>query len=173
MPRYARATEVPVERSRAEIEQTLRRYKASEFHSGWKANAAMIAFRLGQLFIRFVLPLPAPGEKRFTHKKGRYGYEVKRSDPQAHKEWDQEVRQRWRALLLVIKAKLEAVDCGISTVEAEFLANIVMPNDLTLGDWIIEGALPAIRAGAMPHLALPAPPRHGAIADAEFEERKP
>ena len=35
---------------------------------------------------------------------------------------DQACRQRWRALLLVIKAKLEAVTAGISTVETEFLA---------------------------------------------------
>jgi hypothetical protein len=34
-------------------------------------------------------------------------------------------RQRWRALVLVIKAKLEAVEAGISTLESEFLANIV------------------------------------------------
>jgi hypothetical protein len=27
---------------------------------------------------------------------------------------------------------------------------IVLPNDLTIGDWIIEGALLAIRAGAIP-----------------------
>src|SRR3990170_8562984 len=32
-------------------------------------------------------------------------------------------RQRWRALVLVLKAKLEAVASGISTLEAEFLAN--------------------------------------------------
>lgn len=58
-----------------------------------------------------------------------------------------EVRQRWRALLLTVKAKLEAVECGISTLEQEFLAFIVLPNSMTLGDWIMENALPQIRSG--------------------------
>lgn len=168
MPRYASETAVPVERSRAEIEETLRRYGASEFHSGWKSEAAMIAFRLGNLFIRFVLPLPKASERRFTHKKDRWGYEKVRTDRQKLDALDQEVRSRWRALLLVIKAKLEAVECGISTNEQEFLAFIVMPNDLTVGQWIMSEAMPAIRAGQMPQLMLAAP----SVTDAEFEEKR-
>lgn len=170
MPRYAKETVVPVERSRAEIEGCLQRYGASEFHSGWKSDSAFIAFRLGALFIRFVLPLPARSEKRFTQKEDRYGRVQRRTDAAAAKEWDQEIRSRWRALLLVIKAKLEAVECGISSVEQEFLAFIVMPNQLTVGEWFIENALPAIAGGQMPRLMLPAPKRDD-IPDAEFEDK--
>jgi len=168
--RYAKETTVPVERSRADIEETLRRYGATEFHSGWKATAAMIAFRLRDLFIRFVLPLPSKDEDRFRYKKDRSGLKVKRTELQQVKEWDQEIRQRWRALLLVVKAKLEAVECGISTLEQEFLAFIVMPNDLTVGEWLMNDALPQIKAGSMPKL-LPAPPSEpapGEVVDAEF-----
>ena len=39
----------------------------------------------------------------------------------AHGRWEQACRQRWRALALVIKAKLEAIDAEISTFEEEFL----------------------------------------------------
>ena len=42
--------------------------------------------------------------------------------------WEQVCRQRWRALLLIIRAKLEAVASGITTLENEFLANIVLPD---------------------------------------------
>ena len=80
MPRFARETIVPVERSRAEIEETLRRYGASEFHSGWKSEAAMIGFRIRDLFVRFVLPFPKQNERRFTHKKVR-GFEGERLRP--------------------------------------------------------------------------------------------
>lgn len=169
MPRYAAETTVPVERSRAEIEQALMRYGADEFHSGWHTNKAMIAFRLRQLFVRFILPIPERTEKRFTHKKDRWGTQAKRSDLQAEKAWDQEVRQRWRALLLTIKAKLEAVECGISTIEQEFLAFIVLPNQLTVGEWFIDQALPAIRAGRMP-LMLESR-KEDDIIDAEVEPR--
>jgi hypothetical protein len=170
MGHFASETTVPVEKTRAEIETTLMRYGASEFHSGWKEGQAMIAFRLGDLFIRFVLPIPARDDKKFTHKKSRYGNWEKRTDLQAAKVWDQEVRQRWRALHLVIKAKLEAVECAISTIEQEFLAFIVMPNQITVGEWIMSDAIPQIRAGQMPTLMLPSPPPED-VEDAEFTER--
>ena len=38
-----------------------------------------------------------------------------------------------RALLLVIKAKLEAVAAGVSVFEEEFLANIVLPDNTLVG----------------------------------------
>lgn len=174
MPRFARETTVPVERSRAEIEETLRRYNASEFHSGWAQDSSMIAFRIGNLFVRFVLPLPPLSEKRFQWRTVR-GHAKRQTENQAINHREQEIRQRWRALLLVIKAKLEAVECGISTIEEEFLAHIVMPNDVTVGCWLIDQALPQIVAGQMPRLALPAPPpeKSADVIDAEFTEASP
>jgi|HubBroStandDraft_2_1064218.scaffolds.fasta_scaffold13310_2 hypothetical protein len=174
MPRFAAETTVPVERSKAEIEASLIRWGADEFQTGWKESkggsdgAAMIAFRLEGLFIRFVLPIPRRDEKRFTHKKDRYGYEKKLNDNQAFKEWDQEVRSRWRNLLLAIKGKLGAVECGISTIEKEFLAFIVLPNQLTVGEWMVE-SLAQIKAGEMPKLLGFAKDN---IQDAEFEETR-
>lgn len=171
MPRYASDTTVPVERTRAEIEGVLIRYGASEFHTGWQADKAMIAFRLRELFIRFVLPVPRRDEKRFTHKLDKRSRQmVKRTENQAEAAHQQEVRQRWRALLLTVKAKLEAVECGISTLEQEFLAFIVLPNQATLGDWIMENALPQIRSGQMPLLLTGPKPEQ--VIDAEFTERK-
>lgn len=157
MPRYASETSVPVERSRAEIEETLRRYGATEFHSGWKAEAAMIGFRIKTLFVRFVLPFPNKTDRKFTHKKVR-GYDQKMSELQQHRAYEQELRSRWRAMLLVIKAKLEAVECGISSIEQEFLAFIVMPNQSTIGEWFMDQIMPQIVAtGQMPRLMLEAP----------------
>jgi hypothetical protein len=42
---------------------------------------------------------------------------------------DQARKQRWRALLLCIKAKLEAVASNIETFEEAFLAHVVMPDN--------------------------------------------
>lgn len=167
MPRYAADTAVTVERSRAEIEAVLVRYKASAFSSGWQPGRAMIGFILNGLHIRFLLPIPDRTEKRFWWKTVR-GYPKKLSEQQAEKAWDQEVRQRWRALCLVVKAKLEAVECGISTLESEFLANIVLPNDQQLGEWVMEHAMTSIRNGSMPQLMLPGRREDGPIQDAEI-----
>uniref|UniRef100_A0A6M3L2P3 Uncharacterized protein n=1 Tax=viral metagenome TaxID=1070528 RepID=A0A6M3L2P3_9ZZZZ len=127
MSRYAQNTSVPVERSRAEIESILQRYGASQFVSGWSMEGepkATIQFRLGTRVIRFLLPLPDPKSEEFTRTPARRN---RRSPAEAQAAWEQACRQRWRALALAIKAKLEAVEAGISEFESEFLAHIVDP----------------------------------------------
>jgi len=52
-------------------------------------------------------------------------------DPEQAKVFDAEVRRRWRSLALIVKAKLVAVDDGISTAEREFLAD-TMVGDFTV-----------------------------------------
>ena len=44
-------------------------------------------------------------------------------------------RQRWRALAMVIQAKLEAVSAGITTLEDEFLAWTVLADGRTVAEW--------------------------------------
>jgi hypothetical protein len=154
--RYAEQTKVSTEQSRNEIERTLRRYGASQFAYGWQGDAAMVGFEMHNRHIRFVLPLPDRNDREFT----RTPYRGNARTPQAAEAaWEQACRQRWRALLLCIKAKLEAVHAGITTFDDEFLAHIMLPNGGTVGDWLgpkIEHAyltrqmppmLPSLRGG--------------------------
>jgi len=151
MPTYAASTEVPVSKSKAEIEQILERYGASQFLSGWREGEAMIGFTIENRQIRFILPMPDRDDKRFTHhSRGR------RTGDAAHKAWEQACRQRWRALALVIKAKLEAVESGISILEHEFMANIVMPDGRLVSDHVSPRIAHAYETGEMPPL-LPSP----------------
>lgn len=150
MSRYAANTEVSSEKSRSEIERTLQRYGADQFMYGWQDEAAVVAFRAHDRRIRFILPLPSRTEKRFTHFK-RAGYWTPRTSEAAiQKEYEQAIRQRWRALALVIKAKLEAVESGISEFEDEFLANIMLPDGKTVGEWMRPQVDEAYRIGSMP-----------------------
>lgn len=151
MARYAATTEVPSDRSRSEIERTLRRYGAAAFAYGWEGNHAQVGFKLAGRQIKFILPLPDPDSDEFTlTPTGR-----DRSDKAAEEAYEQAVRQRWRALALVIKAKLEAVEAGISTVEREFLDAIMLPDGRTVGDWLgpqlgqvyAQQAMPALLPG--------------------------
>lgn len=63
------------------------------------------------------------------------------------------------ALKLVIQAKLEAVEAGITTFEDEFLAHLVLPSGETFGEWAAPQLERAYITGAMPSslLGLPAP----------------
>lgn len=152
MTRFAANTSVPVAKSKAEIETILERYGAEQFMSGWNADCAVISFTIrieGDQIrqIRFNLPMPDKMAKRFTHhSKGA------RSPDSALKEWEQACRQRWRALALVIKAKLEAVECGISTVEDEFLAQTVMSDGRTVSQHVKEPIALAYRGGGVGNL---------------------
>jgi hypothetical protein len=144
---YAAQTEVPVDRSKAEIERTLQRYGATEFASGWKMGRAMMQFLMMDRQIRFVLPLPTTEEFK-TSEKGR-----RRTDAQAYTAYEQACRQRWRALLLCIKAKLESAQSGIEAFETAFMGQIVMPNGKTMEELALPQIKLAYESGKMP-LAL-------------------
>lgn len=153
MSTYAKSTKVSTDRSRAEIEKTLTRYGASAFMYGWEGERAVVAFQVNELHIRIRLQLPAESEFDLTPKRKS---RTKQARSAAHA---QAVRQRWRALLLVIKAKLEAVESGIATFESEFLAYVVLPDGRTAGDWLVPQIEHAQLSGRMPPLMLPDPNR--------------
>jgi len=152
MARYAENTSVSSERSRAEIETILRRYGATGFMYGWQQDAAVVAFEMAGRRVRFDLPMPDRHSREFTQTPT--GKE--RSELAAEKAWEQACRQRWRALALVIKAKLEAVESGITEFESEFLAHICLPDGGTVGRWMRPQIARAYETGQMPPL-MPAP----------------
>ncbi|MEP9401896.1 hypothetical protein [Sphingomonas sp. VNH70] len=154
MTRFAATTDVSASASRVEIERTLVRYGADQFLYGWGEEAATVGFRMRDRQIRFIIAMPRRDDRRFTHhSRGA------RTPEAAQKEWDQAVRQRWRALALVVKAKLEAVESGIGTFDDEFLAYIMLPNGQSAGEWMRPQVQEAYRIGTMPEMLpmLPAP----------------
>ena len=110
---------------------------------------AVIGFSLANRQIRFVLPLPDKQEQKFWFTPER---RTKRSEKQAYEAWEQACRSRWRALYLIIKAKLEAVESGISTIEREFFYDIVLPDGKTVGEFMAPQIETAYKTGEMPPL---------------------
>ena len=104
---YAEKTTVPVSKSRIEIEELIRKHGAGQFVSGYSGDKVVIGFTAEGRQVRFLMRMPA----------GR-----------TNKETEQLEGQRWRALLLVIKAKFEAIESGVSCFDDEFLAHIVLPD---------------------------------------------
>jgi hypothetical protein len=105
MTRYAARTTVPVEKTKSEIEKLVRRYGAKGFVGGWQNDMARIEFIAHGRHIRFSVVVPANAQAE---------------------------RQKWRSLLLLVKAKLEAVDAKIATFEEAFVGDIVMPDGRTV-----------------------------------------
>lgn len=152
MSQYAANTSVSSEKSRGEIERTLTKYGANSFMYGWQESSALIGFRLNGKMIQFHLEMPDKNADEF--KLTPSGRRSRDSAAQL-KAWEQATRQRWRALALVIKAKLEAVESGITTVEEEFLAHILLPNGQTAGSVLLPQIEESYKTGNMPAL-LPA-----------------
>ena len=138
---YAERTDVPVSRSKGEIEATITRYGATKYQSGWDNARALVAFEAQGRRVRFVLPLPAP--ENFASQRA----------------FEQESRRVWRALALVIKAKLESYASGIETFDEAFAAQILLPNNMTVGEWLAPQLDAAYRTDDMPPmLPLPSTP---------------
>jgi len=171
MARYAARTSVPVEQSRREVERGLERYGAAGFGYAWdrreekrcqawhrddqaKPDVATcetgdhacyieidirelvhITFKLKDRVVRLDVPMPT------KHEAG------------SKEKLERRTRERWRALVLVLKAKLEAVESGISTLEAEFLANMVMRNGMTIGQAMLSRLPDVVESGRL----LPGP----------------
>lgn len=131
---FAVHTKVPVDQTRNEIERTLARYGAQRFCYFSEAGRAIILFEANDRRIRFDLPV-SEGEGERENKARR---------------------QKWRALLLCIKAKLEGVESKIETFEEAFLAHIVMPDGITVGQHTRPLITSMYKGGEMQPL-LPAP----------------
>ena len=147
MAKYASNTSVSADRSRSEIESTLTRYGATSFAYGWQGDRSVIQFAAHGRQIRFELPLPSREERRFTHSPTG---KVRRSMVEAERAWEQGCRSAWRSLTLIIKAKLEAVEAGVSEFETEFLPYTVLPGGETVSTWLQPQIDEAYRTGVAP-----------------------
>jgi hypothetical protein len=104
---YAERTQVPFTKSITDIMTMLRKAGAVQVGQMEEENRLTIMFAMQDRRVRF-----------------RVGWEKTEASK----------RQRARALLLVIKAKLESIDSEVETFEQAFLANIVMADDRTVHD---------------------------------------
>ena len=138
--RYAKTTSVPINRTKAEIESTLVKYGASAFMTGWNDKGqATIAFRMRSRSIRFLMPEILVEKPR----RARRGWSSTNATLQAE-------RSAWRSLLLLVKAKLEAVESGFTEFDEEFLPHIVTETGETVFERLRE------RIGTGGPLQLPA-----------------
>lgn len=141
MVKFAEKTTVPVEKTRMEIQETLRKYGADQYQSAddWATGKVVIRFRCQKRYVQYSLQMPLLKSYRSAA---------------AHAQAE---RSTWRALLRIIQAKLIAIDAGVSTFEEEFLAHVVVPDGRTVAELIRPQLAMAYEKGDMPNglLALP------------------
>lgn len=126
MARYAEGTTVTVESSRGEISGILTRYGVERM--GWSTGPQgdELLFELKDRRYRFTIIKPTLDEIYDLYPNAR-DYNAK-----VAAEW----RRRWRANVLLIKAKLEFADGGDTTLEREFMPYLLVNGRQTLAEFI-------------------------------------
>lgn len=148
MADYAKGTTVSAARSRAEIEEQLDRFGTGGFMTGRDGREVFVAFKARGRQIAFRLTLPDPEDERL----GLTPTGKRRSRTAQQDAYRAEERRLWRALAMSIKAKLVGIEEGIETFEQAFMAHVVMPDGLTLGQHVAPKIEDAYRSGRMPPL---------------------
>ena len=137
MARYAENTTVSVDSSRGEITGILAKHGVVRM--GWwtdaEGDALQFELKGGRYELRMTRPTMA---------------DVRRMYPNAYdpaKKIDAEWRRRWRANVLLLKAKLEFADGETSTVERELMPYMLLKDGTTLGGAVLDGKVPLLAAG--------------------------
>lgn len=150
---YAQGTSVPVEKTKAEIETLLRKRGSGRFGTVEDGPRALVMFELNGKAVRFTMPLPK--REAFARRENvpQWHRRHERTPEEQYKLWEQACRQKWRALLLGIKAKFVDIDNEIESFEEAFLPFIVMPDGKTVGEHVLPSVEKAYLSGkSMPLL---------------------
>lgn len=141
--KYAEGTKVSVESSRGEITGILAKHGVQRM--GWVGGPEgdELMFELGGGQYRLAIRKPTLDEvkRAYVDAGGRWNLVY---DPQA--KVDGEWRRRWRANVLLLKAKLEFIDAGDTTLERELLPYRVLKDGRTLEQAIVGGEFPMLKA---------------------------
>ena len=117
MARYAKNTSVPVARSRQKIDELLESYGIDESFIGKSPRGDGIGFKYNGKVYK--MNVPAPSKENKTEK-----------------QYEQQLRQRWRILYMSTKMKFEEIDAGVISFEDQFLAQMCLPNGSTVADFM-------------------------------------
>ena len=123
---YAEKTPVSVVDTIAEIRRVIVKHGGSQFVFGVAETHVLVGFTKDGRMVRLRVP----------------------QDPKQ----EQKNKALCRALLLVTKAKLEAVAAGVSVFEDEFLANVVLPDGQLVGGQVRPAITAAYEGRVMPPL---------------------
>lgn len=123
---YAANTKVSVQASRLELEKILGKYGARSHGVETKPDFVAINFELCATRYRLEVPMPGfpngypigacPDHPACSNRCRYYPAHV-----------EQAKRERWRAIIMMVKSKLELSRLGVSSVEKEFMGSLLLP----------------------------------------------
>jgi len=141
---FAKKTKVSVEHSKMELERLVGTMGATDYMTYSGEGGEIIGFKVKGFVIKMKIP-PIHPERFSKTPTGR-----ERTEEQTNRVLQQERMRLWRALILMIKAKWEAIQEGITTLENEFLPHMMLPNKQTVREYLGPQLETLLKAGKMP-----------------------
>lgn len=132
MARYAEGTSVSVDSSRGEITGILAKHGVIRMGWGAGPEGDWLGFELAGR--SFKLEIKRPTEDEI--------YDMFPNHRDTNAKLDQEWRRRWRATVLLLKAKLEFADGDASSIEQELMPYMLLRDGTTLGSAVLGGKVP-------------------------------
>lgn len=130
--RYAEGTSVGIDRTISEIQKLVKAHKATSWRYEEVDDVTpayrTISFVLQGRLIRFTVEEAPLSEFKRTPTG------LLRTDASMVKVADEENRRRWRAVLLYVKASIEAMYSGVPQLRHALLPYVVMEDDESVGD---------------------------------------
>lgn len=150
--RYAENTTVSPEKSQVELIALLRKNGATECGlMQCEEGSIRIVFAIAGRRVRICVEFETPdllqqkvASQRWSEQpRGWYGWSHDRQRKWAEDQSRQQEMQRWRGLILIVKSKFEMIAMGQTTLEREFLADVLLPDGSTVYEsvrWHIDQA---------------------------------
>lgn len=122
-----------------DIRTQLKKFGASKYAFYEDDRRIGFEFEFEGRRIRIMTDYPDPDAEEFRlgGRGSGSGRLVERSEEQKFTMWQKECNRRWRVLVLAVKSKLITVTEQVRTFEQEFLYDIVLPNNQTVGEYIV------------------------------------
>ncbi len=132
MSRYAEGTSVSVAQSRGDITGILTTHGVTTMAWGSNPKGDYLAFELGGHSFRLDIVKPTEGDifRLFPNHRD------------TNAKLDGEWRRRWRATVLLLKAKLEFADGETSTIDQELMPYLLLKDGTTLGAAVLGEKIP-------------------------------
>ena len=114
---YAKYTKVSVEKTQWAIIELLKKHGAKGFMMDFESNR--IGFQVGNRNV--IIKMDSPDKDNYN----------------TDNQYEQAIKTKWRAFLLIIKAKFVGIDSGVTTFDNEFMPHFILQNGKTLGEVIL------------------------------------
>lgn len=141
---YGAQTKVPLSRTKTDIKELLTKHGATGFAYATEGVRSLVAFSMSGRRVQIMLVMPSIDDYARTPRNSETTAAGQRT------AWEQACRHRWCPLVLTIRAKPEAVASGITMLESEFPADIVLPEGGMVGEWLAPDIWQASGTGSLP-----------------------